>query len=101
MAGRPVDFINTKPLIVTLHPVGIVKNAPHPNAARLFEGWLLSKDGQQALLEIGDRSSSRLDVAGNPRVFTPKDPSYIVPAPDQTHYTSLVAQYRSLLGIAQ
>lgn len=101
LAGRPVEFVNPKPLIVTLHPVGIVKNPPHPNAARLFEDWLLSKDGQEALLEIGDRSSSRLDVAGNPRVYDPKAASYIVPAPDSSRYATLVSQYRALLGIAQ
>ena len=27
--------------------IGVVKNAPHPNAARLFVNWLLSKEGQE------------------------------------------------------
>jgi iron(III) transport system substrate-binding protein len=31
--------------------VGILVDAPHPNAARLFLGWLLSHDGQQVLVD--------------------------------------------------
>jgi len=42
-AGKAVDFINPAPLFVTLNPIGLAKNAPHPNAARLFIDWITSK----------------------------------------------------------
>jgi iron(III) transport system substrate-binding protein len=32
---------------------GIVKGAPHPNAARLFLNWLLSEEGQKAVSDVG------------------------------------------------
>ena len=41
------------PVTVSLHPIGIAAKARHPNAAKLFIDFLLSKEGQQAVLAIG------------------------------------------------
>ena len=38
-----------EPLVATTSSVGIVKNAPHPNAAKLFIEFILSDEGQQVL----------------------------------------------------
>ncbi|QYN18981.1 hypothetical protein [Amycolatopsis sp. DSM 110486] len=32
--------------------IDVVKNSPHPNAARLFDDWLVSKPGQEAVVKI-------------------------------------------------
>ena len=42
--------------------VGLVKDAPHPNAAKVFLNWLLSKDGQTAYSTALTAGSRRLDV---------------------------------------
>ena len=42
--------------------IGVVKNAPHPNAARLFVNWLLSKEGQELYVKVMHQSTRRLDV---------------------------------------
>jgi ABC-type Fe3+ transport system substrate-binding protein len=42
--------------------IGVVKNAPHPNAARLFVNWLLSKEGQELYVKSMHQSTRRLDV---------------------------------------
>jgi len=42
--------------------IGVVKNAPHPNAARLFLNWLLSKEGQELYVKVMHQSTRRLDV---------------------------------------
>jgi iron(III) transport system substrate-binding protein len=42
--------------------VGIVKNPPHPNGARLFLNWLLSRDGQDFYGKVMKASTRRLDV---------------------------------------
>jgi iron(III) transport system substrate-binding protein len=50
--GKPVEPVYPSegtPSI--LSGVGILVDAPHPNAARLFLGWLLSRDGQQLLVD--------------------------------------------------
>jgi ABC-type Fe3+ transport system substrate-binding protein len=42
--------------------IGLVKNPPHPNAARLFVNWLLSKEGQELYTRVMHQSTRRLDV---------------------------------------
>jgi iron(III) transport system substrate-binding protein len=42
--------------------VGIVKNAPHPNGAKLFLNWLLSREGQEFYGRVMKSSTRRLDV---------------------------------------
>ena len=42
--------------------VGVVKNPPHPNAAKLFLNWLLSKEGQDFYGKAMKASTRRLDV---------------------------------------
>jgi len=50
--GQPVEVVHARegtPLIVT--PAGIFRRAPHPNAARLFQNFLFSAEGQQVLVD--------------------------------------------------
>jgi iron(III) transport system substrate-binding protein len=57
--GAPVAWVTTlDPVTVSLHPIGIAAKAPHPNAAKLFVDFILSKDGQQLLLSI-ERTPAR------------------------------------------
>jgi iron(III) transport system substrate-binding protein len=44
--GAPVKWIPMEPATGALSVVSIAKNAPHPNAAKLFEDFLISKEGQ-------------------------------------------------------
>ncbi len=50
--GAPIKFIQPEEGVVLI-PIGlaVVKNSPHPNAARLFINWLLSEDGQKVVAE--------------------------------------------------
>ena len=45
------DRAEGAPLIVG--PNGIFKNAPNPNAARLFQNWMFTVEAQQLAIEIG------------------------------------------------
>lgn len=50
--GNPVEVIYARegsPTIVS--PSAIAKNAPHPNAARLFQSYLYSREAQQMLVD--------------------------------------------------
>jgi iron(III) transport system substrate-binding protein len=52
--GAPVEWVTTlDPVTVSLHPIAVAAKAPHPNAAKLFIDFLLSKEGQQLVLTIG------------------------------------------------
>ena len=42
--------------------IGIVKNPPHPNAAKVFVNWLLSREGQELYTQVMHQSTRRLDV---------------------------------------
>jgi ABC-type Fe3+ transport system substrate-binding protein len=51
--GAPVDFLFLSPSLAQVRGVSIVKGSPHPNAAKLFLGWLLSPEGIQAMDKMG------------------------------------------------
>jgi len=51
--GAPVDFLPGAPTFATLSTIGIVQNSPHPAAAKLFVDFILSPEGQQALVRGG------------------------------------------------
>jgi len=42
--------------------IGVVKNPPHPNAAKVYVNWLLSKEGQELYVKVMRQSTRRLDV---------------------------------------
>jgi ABC-type Fe3+ transport system substrate-binding protein len=42
--------------------IGIVKNPPHPYAAKVFVNWLLSKEGQELYTKVMHQATRRLDV---------------------------------------
>ena len=65
--GAPVDWLRIEPLISTGNYVGLIKNSPHPNAGKLLEEFLLSKEGQEAFQKAN---------------YLPADPD--VPAADPT-----------------
>jgi iron(III) transport system substrate-binding protein len=48
-----------------------VKNSPHPAAARLFVDWMVSQEGQQAVVDITNHTSIRTDVKNDPAVWDP------------------------------
>jgi len=48
--------------------LGIPTHAPHPNAAKVFVNWLLSREGQIALQKLG-----RPDAHNSRRIDIPKD----------------------------
>lgn len=98
--GKPVDFVNPSPLFVTLNPIGLAKNAPHPNAARVFIDWITSKDGQTFLsTRGGGEASSRVDVQNNPAIFDPKHPYIVLDVPNSAEYNDLEQRFRALFGL--
>ena len=45
--GAPVQWIPLEPAMAVLSVIAVTKDAPHPNAARLFTEFLVSPEGQQ------------------------------------------------------
>lgn len=63
--GGPVEWLALDPVITAVGPIAINRLAPHPNAAKVFVDFCLSKEGQQILVQQG-RTSGRLDINLNP-----------------------------------
>jgi iron(III) transport system substrate-binding protein len=65
--GAPVEFVYPpEGLIATPQPYGLVKEAPHPEAARLFMDWFLGVPGQTAAVKALYYHSPRSDVPPPP-----------------------------------
>jgi iron(III) transport system substrate-binding protein len=65
--GLPIDkFPHLPKEGTTMTPgfggLGLLTKAPHPNAAKVYINWLLSRSGQTALQDIVGDNSLRLDV---------------------------------------
>lgn len=51
----------------------LMNRAPHPNAAKLYVNWLLSKEGQQIFSKSTERNSRRTDVPPVDQDSTPPE----------------------------
>lgn len=67
--GAPVEWVALDPVYASIHPSGIAAKAAHPNGARLFMDFLLSRRGQEIL-----RSLRRIPD----RTDTPPDPPRLI-----------------------
>jgi iron(III) transport system substrate-binding protein len=73
--GLPIDTVDTSlwkegaALSVSGGTIGLVNRAPHPNAAKVFVNWFLSRKGQIALQKLGNPD----DPPNSRRIDIPKD----------------------------
>src|SRR6202048_2975464 len=66
-AGQPVEPVYATegtPLIVA--PNGIFKQAPNPNAARLFQSYCFTPEAQQLIIDHGGMRSEHLQTKEKP-----------------------------------
>ncbi len=59
--GAPIEWVPFDPVVLILHPLSLSAHARNPNAARLFVDFLLSREGQEMLVDMY-RTSKRIDV---------------------------------------
>ncbi len=60
--GGPVGWLPLEPVVTQVYPLMLAGKAPHPNAAKLFIDFALSKEAQEMLRDF-DRIPSRMDVS--------------------------------------
>ena len=65
--GGPIQYVFDEPVITYVHPIALVKAAPHPNAGKLLISFILSVEGQRMLRDQG-RIPGHRDV--DPQVFS-------------------------------
>lgn len=92
--GAPLEWVTTlDPVTVSLHPIGVAAKAPHPNAAKLFIDFLLSKEGQQTVLAIG-RTPARPGIDTKMQAINLK----LFPIPPELgeHYNRYQKEFREI-----
>jgi iron(III) transport system substrate-binding protein len=81
LRGAPIDWVAPGPLPGLMVGVGVISQAPHPAAARLFVDFLLSKEGQQLYQNAG-RLVARSDLPQDESIkvrgaqIVPVDPAW-------------------------
>jgi iron(III) transport system substrate-binding protein len=100
--GQPVEVVypaEGTPLITG--PSGVFKSAPNPNAARLFQNWLHSLEGQQAFVDLSAQHSAHAQVTERPgrkrlsEIKLMKDD----PASAEQASEDIKARYSKLFGV--
>src|SRR5665213_1843773 len=66
-AGQPVEPVYpTEGTPTVSGPTGIFASAPHPNAARLFQAWLHTRETQQFFIDFSAQYSVHAQVVAKP-----------------------------------
>lgn len=96
--GAPIDWLPLEPAVTQVNPAMIGAKAPHPNAARLFFDYLLSKEGQEQLRGY-QRIPVRKDVEPDPpRLF--RGYKYVIENPeDYSDFDATVKQYLEIFKL--
>ena len=100
--GRPIEIVYPSegaPLIVC--PNAVLKSAPNPNAARLFQSYLFSAEGQQGLCDFAAQHSAHPQVKPKPgrrglaEIKVMKDDPVAVEA----QAVEIKARYQKIFGV--
>ncbi len=82
--GAPLDWAGVQPVIARPQGIGVLRQAPHPNAALLFVDFMLSREAQTMLAEMGRTPVSRAvksDASGLDYVLS--DPAVVLDENDK------------------
>jgi iron(III) transport system substrate-binding protein len=72
--GQPVEIVYPQEgTPVATAPSAVFKAAPNPNAARLFQNWMHSREGQQLLVDFARQYSPHSQTVEKPGVRPLKD----------------------------
>jgi iron(III) transport system substrate-binding protein len=97
--GEPVDWVRSAdPILVNLGLVVIAAKAPHPNAAKLFYNYSVSKEGQM-ILRKRNRVSARLDVPPLVPGMDPKKLRLIPLDPEIATTTKYNEEFQKIFGL--
>jgi iron(III) transport system substrate-binding protein len=97
--GAAVTFVNPTPTVMELDALSIVKTAPHPNAARLFERWILSRETQEWFSGAYISPSARKDVKSRSGLLDPHARYVATDPADSVDYNADVGAFRRMFNI--
>jgi iron(III) transport system substrate-binding protein len=96
--GAPIDWLALEPAVTQVNPAMIGAKSSHPNAARLFYDYILSREGQEELRGY-QRIPVRKDVEPDPaRLF--RGFKYVIENPeDYKDFDASVKQYLEIFKL--
>src|SRR4029453_10521675 len=97
--GAPIDWVAADPIIGLTFGLGLVKDAPHPNAARLFIDFLLSREGQEVLAAVGFYAPGTDVLSPLMKQAPPKMKVVPLPMMLATRYNEYFKMYRKGMGL--
>lgn len=75
-AGAPLDYIvpDKGAVMFCTAAAGLMNQTPHPNAAKLFINWILTKEAQEMYAPLTLKASRRVDVSNDwmASIYQPK-----------------------------
>ena len=93
----PIDWISLEPTVAQIDAVMLSAQSPHPNAARLFVDFVLSKEGQSTLAGV-QQIPVRRDM--EPRSHAFGSHRWFVERPDQHgNFKKTVKLFREIFRI--
>jgi iron(III) transport system substrate-binding protein len=93
-----IDWVSLEPVIAQIDVVMLSAQSPHPNAARLFVDFALSKEGQNALVDI-QHIPVRPDMEQRSKPAM-RDQKWFVERPDRHgNFHESVKLFREIFGI--
>jgi iron(III) transport system substrate-binding protein len=98
--GAPVEWVNTvNPIVVTVNAAGISAKPQHPNTAKLFYDFLLSKQAQQRLRTLR-RIPARPDIEPfSPRMEQSKLKLQVEPSQSGPQFNATIKEFREVFGL--
>jgi len=94
--GGPVQYVFDEPVITYVHPIALMKAAPHPSAGKLLMSFILSVEGQRMLRDQG-RIPSHRDI--DPQVFSLRNVKLFASDPRLAkEYSAAGDEMRAILG---
>ena len=98
--GAPVDWVSTvNPIVVTLNSAGLSPKPAHPNVARLFIDFVLSKPAQQRLRSLS-RIPARADIEPpSPRMEQSKLKLKTTPPETGAEFRETIREFREVFGL--
>ena len=94
----PIDWIFLGPVVAQIDAVMVSAQSPHPNAARLFVDFVLSKEGQHALAGI-QQIPVRRDMEPRSKTIS-QGHKWFVERPDKhVNFRETVKLFREIFGL--
>jgi len=88
-AGDPVEIVYpTEGTPLAAGPSAVFKNAPNPNAARLFQNWMHTREGQQIIVDAARQYSAHAQTVEKPGVRPLKDIKLMAEDPEGVEKTA-------------